>query len=167
MSEHDIVVRPVTAADIDRVVEIHAAVAAEGRWIGREAPVPIDEVTGRMTDGLADPSRVHVVATIDEVVVGHAGGIPNGAGHLDLFMSIEDGHRGQGIGGRLLDEVVGWARDRSEIHKVVLQVWPHNEAAIALYRSRSFMVEGYRHQHWRRANGELWDAIEMALLVGS
>jgi ribosomal protein S18 acetylase RimI-like enzyme len=48
---------------------------------------------------------------------------------------------------------------------VALQVWPHNERAIALYRKFGFQVEGRLVRHYRRRNGELWDAIPMALVL--
>ena len=44
-----------------------------------------------------------------------------------------------------------------------LEVFPHNEAGIALYRKFGFVEEGRRVKHYRRAGGELWDAIVMGL----
>ena len=44
-------------------------------------------------------------------------------------------------------------------------VFPHNAAGIALYRKFGFVDEGRRVMHYRRASGELWDAIEMGLLL--
>jgi ribosomal protein S18 acetylase RimI-like enzyme len=46
-----------------------------------------------------------------------------------------------------------------------LSVFPHNEAAIALYRMFRFAEEGRRTKHMRRANGELWDLVDMGLLL--
>lgn len=51
------------------------------------------------------------------------------------------------------------------MHKLSLGVFPHNEAAIALYRKFAFVEEGRRVQHIRRSNGERWDLIEMGLLL--
>jgi RimJ/RimL family protein N-acetyltransferase len=48
-------------------------------------------------------------------------------------------------------------------HKIALQVWPHNAAAIALYERFGFRREGYLTRHYRRRSGELWDAIIMGL----
>ena len=53
----------------------------------------------------------------------------------------------------------------SRVHKLTLHVFPHNEAAIALYRKHGFVEEGRLVRHYRRANGELWDAIAMALVL--
>jgi RimJ/RimL family protein N-acetyltransferase len=57
-----------------------------------------------------------------------------------------------------------WARENG-ITKIELHVFPHNEAAIALYRSLSYENEGLRRRHYRRG-GELVDAILMAKQLG-
>jgi ribosomal protein S18 acetylase RimI-like enzyme len=49
------------------------------------------------------------------------------------------------------------------LHKLSLEVFPHNGAAIALYRKFGFVEEGRRVRHYRRANGERWDSIVMGL----
>lgn len=51
------------------------------------------------------------------------------------------------------------------LHKLTLSVFPQNEAAIGLYRKFGFLEEGRRIKHIRRANGELWDLIDMGLLL--
>jgi ribosomal protein S18 acetylase RimI-like enzyme len=68
--------------------------------------------------------------------------------------------RGRGVGTAL----VAAAIERG-LHKLSLRVFPHNDAAIALYRKPGFEVEGLRRRHIRRASGELWDLVEMDLLV--
>jgi RimJ/RimL family protein N-acetyltransferase len=72
--------------------------------------------------------------------------------------------RGRGVGTALVAAAIEWARARG-LHKLTLSVFPHNEAAIALYRKFRFAEEGRLTQHIRRANGELWDLIEMGLLL--
>lgn len=41
----------------------------------------------------------------------------------------------------------------------------HNAAAIARYHKYGFAEEGRRPQQYRRAGGELWDAIVMGLAL--
>ena len=64
----------------------------------------------------------------------------------------------------LLAAAIEWSRERG-LHKLSLSVFPHNAAGIALYRKFGFVDEGRRVKHYRRASGELWDAIEMGLLL--
>ena len=70
--------------------------------------------------------------------------------------------RGRGVGTALLAEAVDRAR-KAGCHKMALQVWPHNAAAIALYERFGFQREGYLTRHYRRRSGELWDAVIMGL----
>jgi RimJ/RimL family protein N-acetyltransferase len=59
---------------------------------------------------------------------------------------------------------VDWAREH-EIHKLALQVWPHNDAALRLYERFGFEQEGVLRGHYRRQDGELWDAIVTGRLL--
>jgi RimJ/RimL family protein N-acetyltransferase len=77
-------------------------------------------------------------------------------------MLVVAGWRGRGVGSSLVAAAIDWARAH-ELHKLTLGVFPHNEAALALYRKFGFVEEGKRIRHMRRANGELWDLIEMGL----
>jgi RimJ/RimL family protein N-acetyltransferase len=79
-------------------------------------------------------------------------------------MAVARDWRGRGVGSALLAAAVDWAREQG-LHKLSLSVFPHNEAAIALYRKFGFVEEGRRVKHIRRASGELWDTIEMGLLL--
>jgi RimJ/RimL family protein N-acetyltransferase len=72
-------------------------------------------------------------------------------------------HRRRGIGTALLEQAVEWARGAG-VRKLELHVFPHNEAAIALYERFGFRQEGYRRAHYRRGSDYV-DAILMALAV--
>ena len=72
--------------------------------------------------------------------------------------------RGRGIGSALLAAAIEKARGEG-LHKLSLEVFPHNDAAIALYRKFGFVDEGRRVKHYRRSSGELWDSIVMGLLL--
>jgi RimJ/RimL family protein N-acetyltransferase len=79
-------------------------------------------------------------------------------------MTVASDRRRQGIGARLLERCIDFARSAGA-HKIALQVWPHNEAARSLYRRYGFQEEGYLRRHWRRKSGELWDVVVMGLFV--
>jgi RimJ/RimL family protein N-acetyltransferase len=81
----------------------------------------------------------------------------------DLGLMVAASHRRRGIGRALLDQAVAWAREHG-VSKLELHVFPHNDAAIALYESFGFVREGYRKSHYRRPDGYV-DAILMAYAV--
>ena len=61
----------------------------------------------------------------------------------------------------MLTAAESWARG-AQISKLELHVFPHNFAAIALYRKAGYEQEGVRRGHFRRTGGELVDAVLMA-----
>ncbi len=74
--------------------------------------------------------------------------------------------RGQGIGRALLDDAVAWARrraDRAQDRAPGLAA--QRAAPEPLPQSAASSQEGYLHQHYRRRNGELWDAVVMGLVL--
>ena len=81
-------------------------------------------------------------------------------------MAVTREWRGRGVGSALLAAAIESARERG-LHKLSLAVFPHNAAGIALYRKFGFVEEGRRIKHYRRSSGELWDAVEMGLLLVS
>jgi RimJ/RimL family protein N-acetyltransferase len=157
-------VRPAREGDLDVLVELYAAVAAEGRWIGGEAPVDRDRRRARMAAMLERPDAAMFVAETGAGVVGQLGIELAGYGVADLGMLVAEDWRGHGAGSALMRAAVDWAR-AAGAHKIALQVWPHNQAALALYEKFGFQREGYLRRHYRRRSGELWDAVVMGLLL--
>jgi RimJ/RimL family protein N-acetyltransferase len=150
--------------DMEALLDVYESVAAEGRWIGAEAPVDREETARRWREAM-DAGRVAVFAAED--ADGRICGtlslmLHNGL--ADLGMSILDGYREQGIGSAMTRACIDWARDNG-CHKISLQVWPHNERAIRLYEKFGFEREGYLRRQWKRRNGEIWDAIVMGLVL--
>jgi RimJ/RimL family protein N-acetyltransferase len=155
-------IREATLADVDRLLELLVAVAGEGRWIGTEAPVDLERRRQRMVEDVEGDSVIVLVAEADGELVGELGLHLARYGVADLGMLVAAGWRGRGVGTALLAEAVDRAR-KAGAHKIALQVWPHNAAAIALYERFGFEREGYLRRHYRRRSGELWDAIIMGL----
>ena len=157
-----ITVREATLADVDAVVAILVDVAGEGLWIGTEAPVDVERRRRRMVEDVEGDHAVVLVAEAGGVAVGQLGLHLAPYGVADLGMAVVAGWRGRGVGTALLAEAVERAR-KAGAHKIALQVWPHNAAALALYERFGFRREGYLTRHYRRRSGELWDAVVMGL----
>ena len=157
-----VTVRPATTDDVDAMVAMLVEVAGEGRWIGTEAPVDVERRRRRMAADVDAEDAVVLVAEAGGEPVGQLGLHLAPYGVADLGMLVAAGWRGRGVGTALLAEAVRRAR-QAGAHKIALQVWPHNTAAIALYERFGFQREGYLGRHYRRRSGELWDAVVMGL----
>lgn len=81
-----------------------------------------------------------------------------------LLIAVAPGHRGRGLGGRILDYAVETCTN-SSIRDMFLEVRAGNTAAISLYKSRGFEVVGKRPGYYRAENGLLHDALTMHLAL--
>jgi RimJ/RimL family protein N-acetyltransferase len=160
-------VRPATTDDVAAMIGLHEEVAAEGTWIATESPVDRDRLARLLVESIESEEQLRLVAVAGdgERVVGHLGFNPSGSGVMYLGMTLAADYRGQGVGTAMMLAAIEWARAQNGVHKIELEVWPHNAAAIALYRKVGFQVEGRRRRQYRRRNGELWDAILMGLVL--
>jgi RimJ/RimL family protein N-acetyltransferase len=156
----EFVVRPGRAADGREMAELFAAVAEERDGIATEPPVDIDERAARF----ARSAGASIVAVAGGRIIGgiHVEASRHGFG--EVGMMVDRAWRGRGVGTALVRAAIDWARGRG-LHKLCLEVFPHNTAGIALYAKCGFTEEGRRVKQYRRANGELWDAIVMGLLL--
>jgi RimJ/RimL family protein N-acetyltransferase len=153
-------VRPARAEDARAMAELFAAVAAERTGIASEPPVDIAERTATFAAGAAGT----FVAVAGDQIIGLIHITPSRHGFGDLAMLVDRDWRGRGAGSALVRAAIDWARGQG-LHKLSLEVFAHNEAAIALYRKSGFAEEGRLTRQYRRASGELWDAIVMGLLL--
>jgi RimJ/RimL family protein N-acetyltransferase len=158
----EVSVRAAREEDLDALVDLLAAVAAEARWIGTEAPVDRQRRRQGFAETMEADDAVLLVADAGGRLVGELSLWLARYGVADLGMLVADGWRGKGIGSALLRAGIDRAR-KAGAHKVGLQVWPHNHAAIALYEKFGFQREGLLRRHYRRRSGELWDAVIMGL----
>jgi RimJ/RimL family protein N-acetyltransferase len=140
------------------MAELFAAVAEERSGIATEPPVDVDarivQFTASVTESMVAVASDRVIGLIHVEVSRHGFG--------EFGMLVDQEWRGRGVGSALIQAAIGWARDHG-LHKLSLEVFAHNTAAIALYRKCGFVEEGHRVKHYRRANGELWDSLVMGL----
>ena len=148
------------ALDGDRapLAALFAAVAEERDGIASEPPVDLEARAASWTlDGT-------LVAVTGSQLIGSLHIDANKHGFGELGMTVAREWRGCGVGSALLAAGIDWSRQQG-LHKLSLAVFPHNAAAIALYRKFGFVEEGRRVKQYRRSSGELWDAIDMGLLL--
>lgn len=159
-------VREARLEDCEAIGRGMKVVVDEGRWLATEPSTPVEDLVERFRASLEwDGHHLFVLEDGGEGPrpVGAVGMHPTAAiGVLSLGMWILPAWRGRG-GGRMLMEAAIAAVPGS-IHKVELEVFPDNEAAISLYRSFGFDEEGLRRDHYLREDGTLRSALVMARL---
>src|SRR3954447_19085318 len=148
------------ADDADRhpLALLFATVAAERDGIAAEPPINVEKRAASI-----DLDRTFVAVAAGEVV-GNIFIIESGFGFGEIGMFAAAEWRGRGVGTALVAGAIDWAKARG-LHKLTLSVFPHNETAIALYRKFGFVEEGLHPKHIRRASGELWDLLDMGLML--
>jgi len=164
----DLEVRPARAADARAFLEFWRAIVAEERFVRtEEVRTPAREYRRRFRR--RSDLETHLLAFEGDRLVGHVTvqrerhPVTHHVGSLAIAVAADA--RGRGIGRRLMEEAIDWST-RAGIEKLVLSVYPHNEAAISLYRSFGFVEEGRLARHSRKSYG-YEDEILMAAWIGS
>ena len=159
------IVRRARVADVLDAAWTIAAVVEED-VLGTQPPVDLEARAERLRELIArgDPAGLWVLEDGKDRQVGHIAVEETVSGVLTFGMAILPEARGQG-GGRAL---VGAAQTHARAigaHKISIEVWIDNTAAISLYASAGFDVEGLRRDHYRRNHGRLRSTLIMAWRV--
>ena len=137
--------RPARPRDARQVLDLVRAVAAERRFIRtEEVPWTLRQLRRQFRKSWTG-TGARIVAVVDGRIVGDLGITREKHAILkhvaELGMSVSREWRGRGVGSSLLVEALRWA-EWAGVEKVSLTVYPHNEAARALYRKFGFEEEG-------------------------
>jgi diaminopimelate decarboxylase len=161
-------VRPARPRDARSFLEAFSSVAAERRFIQTEVPTATARSYRRRFRRSPGADGAHLVAVEGERVIGaisiRRGDHPATRHLATLGMFVVAERRGLGVGAALLAAAMRWAREQA-IERVELTVYPHNEAALALYRRFGFEEEGRLRRHAKKSYG-YEDEILMAAWIG-
>ncbi len=160
------VIREASPGDAAALVEL-------GRQVGREPEGWL--ITTTNWRSAADERRYlrairrspHAAVLVAETLEGIVGRLsvardPHPASRhvADVGLMVAHDFRRRGVGRALMEAAEEWAR-RVGVRKLELHVFPHNEAAIALYERLGYEREGLRRRHYHRGD-EFVDAVLMA-----
>ena len=152
----------------EHIPSLHAcfdSVARERIYLGRLQAPPIEAVRERVHQQIKE-DITHFVLLADDVVVGWCQIHPlqrEGWTHVGgLGIGIHKEYRGKGFGKELMRKALENAKEKG-LERIELEVYTTNTAAIHLYESFGFEVEGKKRKV-RKLDGEYYDNLIMALL---
>ncbi|MCX6646270.1 MAG: GNAT family N-acetyltransferase [bacterium] len=84
---------------------------------------------------------------------------------VELGMSVRVDWRARGVGRKLVEYAIEWAGQNGRIEKITLNVFSENKAALSLYESAGFIIEG-RLLNQIKVEGRYQDLILMGRVTG-
>ncbi|HYU91871.1 MAG TPA: diaminopimelate decarboxylase [Actinomycetota bacterium] len=161
-------VRPARPGDARSFLEAFRSVAAERRFIQTEE---VSQTARHYRKRFRRPvtrEGANLVAVAGGGIIGSISiqrdAHPAIRHTASIGMFVTSAWRGRGVGTALMDGAMRWARDAG-VERVDLSVYPHNQAAIGLYRAFGFVEEGRLIRHAKKSYG-YEDEILMAVWLG-
>jgi GNAT superfamily N-acetyltransferase len=145
-------IRPREAGDLDRCVQVLAAVHQAS---GYPANWPADPARWLTPDGIA---RAWVATTVEVPVAGHLvlrepdSGLPGEQAAEVSRLFVAPAARRQGVAQALLDQAIGWATSNGR--DLVLEVTDELRPARALYERAGFQLAGTTVADWTAPGGQ-------------
>jgi putative acetyltransferase len=159
------VVRPAQPRDAQSFFEMWSAVVAEGRYVRPDQTRRDAGFYRRAFRRSWSSDRVDLIAAAEERVIGHLTAAREEGTNCDhvasVGLAVAADWRGRGVGSALMEDAIDWGRQVG-VEKLALSVFPHNQAAIDMYRRFGFVEEGRLSGHSKKSIGYV-DEILMGL----
>lgn len=152
-------IRRLRADDVDAILAIFDRVADELIYIGTQPGYDRKRKRQQHLASVGDDDHPTFVALDGETVAGSLS-VHDGDRGLHVGMLLDAPFRRRGFGRALIEATHAWARERG-IRELFLTVFPHNEAARALYRACGYVEVARFERAITRNTGDVWDFILM------
>ena len=129
--------------------------------------LPLQSVEAVRNRFFSEPNEglYHLVACVDEEVVGHLGletfTRPRRRHVGTIGLAVRDDWQGSGVGTALMEAALDLADNWLDLTRIELSVYTDNAAGIALYEKFGFEIEG-THRRYAFRNGGYVDSYSMA-----
>jgi RimJ/RimL family protein N-acetyltransferase len=162
-----IIIREPVASDAEALAAYTAALVAENTGTITLRTAPTAEQEADFIAKTAAQDRAFILIAVEgERIVGlldlQAGEREHNRHSARFGMSVAKDRRGQGLGRRMLEDMIEKTRAWPGFCRIELEVFPHNTAAIRLYESAGFEIEA-RKVRAVKLEGEPEDLLLMAL----
>ena len=166
-----VTIREARVSDAAKCLEYLRTTSAEpGRMLPVDADewdMPVQDEEAFIQHMAATPNCLMLVVEAQDEIVGILtcnGGTRRAMRHaVTLGVSLREDYRDRGLGHRLMQRTVDWARSNG-VTRIELHVYVENARAIHLYEKFGFKIEG-RRPHAYYHNGRYIDDLVMGLLL--
>jgi len=169
-----IIVRSAQLEDADALMEEMCAVLAEGTFMVttvEEFNVTLEQGKEWIESHTMDEGKILLVAIAQDQLIGSLhfkNGVRRRLAHQgDFGMSVHKEWRERGVGSALVQSLIIWSSANPLIEQIRLSVLATNEAAIRLYTTMGFFLEGRLMNQAKLEDGTYTDLILMARSVKS
>ncbi|MCY7318642.1 MAG: bifunctional helix-turn-helix transcriptional regulator/GNAT family N-acetyltransferase [Ramlibacter sp.] len=154
-----VVLRDPRAGDLGWVVMQHGEIYASESGYNWEFEGMVAEIVGGFIQNFKPAREKAWIAEIDGERVGAVFVVQKSATVAQLrLLVVTASARGQGLGGRLVDECIAFVRSK-RYRKLVLWTNGHLDAARAIYQARGFLLTASEavHAYGQSLVGETWE----------
>ncbi|OEF98835.1 hypothetical protein BHF71_10750 [Vulcanibacillus modesticaldus] len=167
-----LLIRTALPNDIKGILAISKEVMKEGKFfLTTYEEFKLNEENGSkwVQSYYENPQNIIIVAELSGEIIGSLdffSGTKKRIAHQGSFaMSVKKEWRSQGIGKLLLETLISWAKENTNLEKICLEVLSTNIPAIKLYKRFGFTEEGRRIKQVKMDDREYDDLIYMGLFI--
>lgn len=165
------IIREARIEDAEALLKHAVKVYGEGRNLltaPEEFNVTLEQEVQWLKDNM-EKGHLTLVAEQESTIVGMLNatkGTRKRVKHICMFgISIQDDYCNNGLGSKMIQRLLEWAKEDKDIEKVCLEVFAHNERAIHVYEKLGFRVEGRKERHVKFEDGTYSDELIMGQFV--
>jgi len=165
------IIREARIEDAEALLKHAVKVYGEGRNLltaPEEFNVTLEQEVQWLKDNM-EKGHLTLVAEQGSTIVGMLNatkGTRKRVKHICMFgISIQDDYCNNGLGSKMIQRLLEWAKEDKDIEKVCLEVFAHNERAIHVYEKLGFRVEGRKERHVKFEDGTYSDELLMGQFV--
>lgn len=145
-----ILLRPAEPADSCEIIDTIRSNAQERSYVLMEQYGKDAVSENEYIHALDRDKNLLLVAATDKEVVGCLAALQSGGGArketthvLQVGLHLREAYRGQGIGGRMLEYAIAWAREKG-FKKLESSIFTSNKRSLHLFSRAGFTEEGIR-----------------------
>lgn len=167
----EVLIREAAQEDAQSMIEFYNIVGGETDFLSfgkNEFSMSLHDYENFIESTKADHHSIILLATMDDKIISIASITSSPKARTKhvgtLGIVIAEEHCGFGLGRKLMEELIEWARGNSSTKKIHLVTREDNDKAIELYKKVGFKEEGLLEQD-TYINGKYYNTLIMGLML--